>query len=109
MRIATFGAVIVAMLLSACGSSGSASDDANVISAEPKLETDQATLDAALHCTPLEHPEQPPVLPVPAPFPSAFDQYHWPDHSLPASRGFDFRVVPSPHRRLRPLPASALY
>src|SRR3546814_18308143 len=62
MRIATFGAVIVAMLLSACGSSGSASDDANVISAEPKLETDQATLDAALQCTPFEPPEQPPAL-----------------------------------------------
>src|SRR3546814_15286074 len=88
------------MLLSACGSSGSASDDANGISAEPKLETDQATLDAALQCTPFEHPEQPPVLLVHGTFTSGFEQYDWTYLPLLANRGFDVCVVTYPDRGL---------
>src|SRR3546814_19356366 len=107
MRIATFGAVIVAMLLSACGSSGSASDDANGISAEPKLETDQATLDAALQCTPFEHPEQPPVLLVHGTFTSGFEQYDWTYLPLLANPGFDVCVVPYPDRALGDIQVSA--
>ncbi|HET8883725.1 MAG TPA: hypothetical protein VFM56_16265 [Solimonas sp.] len=106
MRMAIFGAAIAAMLLSACGTSGSGSADAR---AEPPLETDQATLDAALQCTPFEHPDQPPVLLVHGTFTSGFEQYDWTYLPLLADRGFDVCVVTYPDRGLGDMQVSAEY
>lgn len=108
MRKLTPVMLIATMWLSACGGGGSATSSAD-ISAEPKLETDQATLDAALQCTPFTHPDLPPVLLVHGTFTSGFEQYDWTYLPLLADRGFDVCIVTYPDRGLGDMQVSAEY
>jgi pimeloyl-ACP methyl ester carboxylesterase len=101
---------IVALLLAACGSGGAGApamyDD---VSAEPPLETEQAKLDAALFCTPFEHPDKPPVLLVHGTFTAGYEQYEWTYLPLLSQRGFDVCYVSYPDRGLDDQQISAEY
>jgi hypothetical protein len=62
-KLAPVGALALTLLLGACG--GGSADEASAANGwagEPKLETPVERLDAALHCTPYQHPDKPPVL-----------------------------------------------
>jgi triacylglycerol lipase len=107
---------IACLALAACGGSdpastaaasttGAAADYAD----EPALETGQATLDAALHCTPYTHPDLPPVLLVHGTFTAGFEQYDWTYLPLLADRGFDVCIVTYPDRGLGDQQVSAEY
>lgn len=102
-----------ALLLAACGAgsesdgTGAASDPA--FGSEPKLETPQAQLDAALHCLPFTHPDQPPVLLVHGTFTAGQEQYEWNYIPLLAARGFDVCAVTYPDRGFVDQQVSAEY
>ncbi len=102
-RSATF-ACLTALALAGCGGSGDFG-----ASTEPALETDLATLDAALLCTPFEHPDKPPVLLVHGTFTAGYEQYQWNYIPLLAARGFDVCAVTYPDRGLGDMQASAEY
>lgn len=105
MRAHTIHAALAALGLAACGGSDPSTDAAG----EPKLETDPAVLDAALACTPFEHPDKPPVLLVHGTFTSGFEQYDWTYLPLLADRGFDVCTVTYPDRGLGDMQVSAEY
>lgn len=98
-------------VLSACNGSGSDSGFGSIGSTagEPALETDQATLDAALLCTPFTHPDKPPVLLVHGTFTAGFEQYEWNYIPLLSARGFDVCAVTYPDRGLGDQQISAEY
>ncbi len=77
--------------------------------AEPKLENDPAVLDAALSCTPFEHPDKPPVLLVHGTFTNGPQQYNWTYLPLLKERGFDVCLVSYPEYGLGDLQNSAEY
>src|SRR5882672_3920455 len=99
------------LLLSSCGGSGtpSATGAKADFPDEPALETDQARLDAALHCTPFQHADKPPVLLVHGTFTAGFEQYAWTYLPLLADRGFDVCIVTYPDRGLGDQQVSAEY
>lgn len=106
--------VVTALLLSGCGGSGGSSDAAFgegqfAASSEPPLETDLATLDAALLCTPFTHPDKPPVLLVHGTFTAGYEQYEWNYIPLLDARGFDVCAVTYPDRGLGDQQVSAEY
>lgn len=105
-------ALLLAVALSACGGGGS-SDDLGLFqsaaSTEPPLETDLATLDAALQCTPFTHPENPAVLLVHGTFTAGFEQYEWNYIPLLDARGFDVCAVTYPDRGFGDQQVSAEY
>lgn len=107
--------LILTLALTACKSSDGDSDifieggPSPSIAAEPKLETDRATLDAALICTPFAHPDKPPVLLVHGTFTNGPEQYNWTYLPLLAERGFDVCIVSYPDRGLGDLQISAEY
>jgi triacylglycerol lipase len=76
---------------------------------EPPLETAQAALDAALHCTPFTHPDKPPVLLVHGTFTAGFEQWDWTYLPLLATRGFDVCIVTYPDRGLGDMQVAAEY
>lgn len=76
---------------------------------EPALETDEATLDAALVCTPFTHPDKPPVLLVHGTFTTGYEQYDWTYLPLLDERGFDVCAVTYPDRGLGDQQISAEY
>jgi len=105
----------LALLLAGCGGS-QAPDGADGVTGakseypgEPALETDQATLDRALLCTPLQHPDKPPVLLVHGTFTAGFEQYDWSYLPLLADRGYDVCLVTYPDRGLGDQQVSAEY
>ena len=103
--------------LSACkDSSGDAdafvdsdSGEGPAVAAEPKLENDPAVLDAALFCTPFEHPDKPPVLLVHGTFTNGGQQYNWTYLPLLQARGFDVCHVSYPDLGMGDLQNSAEY
>lgn len=76
---------------------------------EPALATDAATLDAALACTPFEHPDKPPVLLVHGTFTNGDEQYDWTWLPLLVERGFDVCAVSYPDRGFGDMQVSAEY
>jgi triacylglycerol lipase len=109
-RITALAAVLASALLGGCsgGADGTALD-AGGGSAEPKLETDPATLDAALRCTEFTHPDKPPVLLVHGTFTAGYEQYEWTYIPLLAERGFDVCTVTYPDRGFGDQQISAEY
>ena len=108
--------LMAGLILAACGGSGdapasspSATGAAGDYPEEPALHADQATLDAALHCTPYAHPDLPPVLLVHGTFTAGFEQYDWSYLPLLADRGFDVCIVTYPDRGLGDQQLSAEY
>jgi triacylglycerol lipase len=99
-------AAALALLLGACGGTSGGGDAATV---EPKLETDPATLDAALDCTAFEHPDKPPVLLVHGTFTTGFEQYEWTYKPLLIDRGYDVCTVTYPDRGFGDMQVSAEY
>lgn len=99
-------ALLVAALLAACGGSSSG-DGRSAI--EPRFETDAATLDAALQCTPFVHPDKPPVLLVHGTATAGYEQYDWTYIPLLAERGFDVCAITYPDRGLGDQQISAEY
>lgn len=81
----------------------------SVFTSEPPLETPVEKLDAALLCTPFEHPDQPPVLLVHGTFTAGYEQYEWNYIPLLSARGFDVCVVTYPDRGLGDAQISAEY
>jgi triacylglycerol lipase len=103
---------MAAVALAGCGGSGGAGGAGGGsfgASTEPALETDLATLDAALLCTPFEHPDKPPVLLVHGTFTAGYEQYEWNYLPLLAARGFDVCAVTYPDRGLGDQQISAEY
>lgn len=105
----------IALALAACKDSDGDSDifmDGGAgpsVTAEPKLENDPAVLDAALSCTPFEHPDKPPVLLVHGTFTNGGQQYNWTYLPLLKERGFDVCHVSYPDLGLGDLQNSAEY
>ncbi|MEC9364971.1 MAG: alpha/beta fold hydrolase [Pseudomonadota bacterium] len=93
MRSRRMAAVLAAALIAGCGSDGDTD-----IAAEPRLETEPALLDAALECTPFEHPDKPPVLLVHGTVTHGQEQYNWTYKPLLIERGFDVCTVTYPDR-----------
>ncbi len=85
--------MLAAALIAGCGSDGDTD-----IAAEPRLETEPALLDAALECTPFEHPDKPPVLLVHGTVTHGQEQYNWTYKPLLIERGFDVCTVTYPDR-----------
>ncbi len=102
-------AVFAALLLSACGTSSDGGEDGVGVPGEPRLETDTALLDAALECTPFEHPDKPPVLLVHGTFTHGQEQYNWTYKPLLIERGFDVCTVTYPDRGFGDMQISAEY
>ena len=110
IRVATgFSAFGLALLLAACGSEAEPASAANGWAGEPKLETPVEQLDAALHCTPFEHPDKPPVLLVHGTFTTGAEQYEWTYIPLLSERGYDVCAVTYPDRGLGDMQVSAEY
>ncbi len=100
--------IVCALVTAGCGSSdGSA--DSPAFASEPALETDQATLDSALACTPFTHPDKPPVLLVHGTFTAGFEQYDWTYRPLLQDRGYDVCTITYPDRGLGDQQVSAEY
>lgn len=85
--------MLAAALIAGCGSDGDTD-----IAAEPRLETEPALLDAALECTPFEHPDKPPVLLVHGTVTHGQEQYNWTYKPLLIERGFDVCTITYPDR-----------
>lgn len=113
---------VLTLCLTACGSSFNGGDPVLVGSTagggtgakaefptEPPLETDQAKLDAALHCTGFTHPDKPAVLLVHGTFTNGREQYEWSYIPLLDARGYDVCVVTYPDRGLGDQQISAEY
>ena len=102
-----FAATALICGISACG--GGSDPDAIEFVAEPRLQADMTTLDAALKCTPFTHPDKPAVLLVHGTFTTGFEQYDWTYIPLLSARGHDVCVVTYPDRGLGDLQVSAEY
>lgn len=101
-------ALLASLLLAACADGGG--DPASTRArAEPALETEPAKLDAALNCTPFEHPDKPPVLLVHGTFTTGEGQYNWTYKPLLAARGYDVCIVTYPDWGLGDSQVSAEY
>ncbi len=100
-------AATTALLLCACN--GATTPAGTSDAAEPPLETDVATLDAALDCTAFEHPDKPPVLLVHGTFTTGFEQYDWTYKPLLIERGYDVCTVTYPDRGFGDMQISAEY
>ncbi len=101
-------------MLSACSQSTApvtavATGAASEFADEPALQTDQATLDAAMHCTDFTHPDKPAVLLVHGTFTAGQEQYEWNYIPLLSARGFDVCAVTYPDRGLGDQQVSAEY
>jgi triacylglycerol lipase len=96
--------LVAAVVLGGCGSDGGSG-----ASAEPKLETDPALLDAALECTPFSNVDKPPVLLVHGTFTHGQEQFNWNYKPLLIERGFDVCTVTYPDRGLGDQQISAEY
>jgi triacylglycerol lipase len=102
--------MLLVVLMTACSSGdGSLGDPGFSSSTEPALETDLATLEAALLCTPFTHSDKPPVLLVHGTFTAGYEQYEWNYLPLLAARGFDVCAVTYPDRGLGDQQISAEY
>lgn len=106
----------VLLTLAACSNSGDVTADGlgtagakDQFPTEPALTTDQAKLDANLHCTDFTHPDKPPVLLVHGTFTSGQEQYEWNYIPLLSQRGFDVCAVTYPDRGLGDQQISAEY
>ena len=88
---------------------GSATGAKDEFPGEPALETDQATLDAALHCSAFTHPDKPAVLLVHGTFTAGQEQYEWNYIPLLSARGYDVCAVTYPDRGLGDQQISAEY
>lgn len=104
----------LSLLLSACGNSSSpdgvTGTGAKVeFGNEPMLETAQETLDNAIHCTDLSHPDKPTVLLVHGTFTAGQEQYEWNYIPLLSARGFDVCTVTYPDRGFGDQQISAEY
>ena len=97
--------LIAALALSACSSDL----DALAGGAEPRLETDVATLEAGYECTEFAHPGNPPVLLVHGTFTHGQEQYNWTYKPLLIERGFDVCTVTYPDRGFGDVQVSAEY
>jgi triacylglycerol lipase len=108
-----FVVLIAALMLAACAESDRDGSPvlggAGANATEPALETDLATLDAALVCTPFTHVDKPPVLLVHGTFTNGKEQYDWSYLPLLSERGFDVCVVTYPDRGLGDQQVSAEY
>jgi hypothetical protein len=82
--LSTLGALLVA-----CGGSSAV---------DPPLSVETAKLDAALKCTPFEHPERNPVLLVHGTITTGFEQWELTYIPLLVARGFDVCAVTYPDR-----------
>lgn len=98
-----------ALALSACTNGPGDLTAGSPPALEPAFETDQAKLDAGLHCLPFEHPDKPPVLLVHGTFTAGNEQYDWTYIPLLAERGFDVCAVTYPDRGLGDQQISAEY
>jgi pimeloyl-ACP methyl ester carboxylesterase len=99
-----------ALALGGCNGSGdSSASSARSAGSEPRLETDQQTLDDALLCTPFEHPDKPPVLLVHGTFTAGYEQYEWNYIPLLSAAGYDVCAVTYPDRGLGDMQVSAEY
>lgn len=76
---------------------------------DPPMTTAQAQLDAALACTPFEHPDKPPVLLVHGTFFSGTEQYTLFYTPQLVAMGYDVCIVTYPDRGLGDLQVSAEY
>lgn len=108
----TLWMLTAALALAGCAgqessATGAASDAA--FDNEPKLETPQDQLDAALHCLPFTHPDKPPVLLVHGTFTAGREQYEWNYIPLLSARGFDVCAVTYPDRGFGDQQISAEY
>lgn len=102
----SYGLLASALLLSACGSGGGATED---FASEPKLETDPLLLEAALDCTPFTNPDKAPVLLVHGTGTYGQEQYNFTYKPLLIERGFDVCTVSYPDRGLGDQQISAEY
>lgn len=98
-------ALLLSMLVSACGGGG----DGDGFSGEPALETPIEKLDAALVCTPFANPDKPPVLLVHGTFTAGYEQWEWTYLPLLVERGFDVCFVTYPDRGFNDMQISAEY
>ncbi|MGQ0503226.1 MAG: esterase/lipase family protein [Panacagrimonas sp.] len=105
-RLLLVSAIVTSAFLHGCGGAQSPSA---VLSPDPKLVTDQATLDAALHCTPFEHPDKPPVLLVHGTFVTGTEQYTLFYTPQLVAMGYDVCIVTYPNRGLGDMQISAEY
>lgn len=100
------------LALAACSNTGGAPGGTGAkdeFTDEPALTTDQAKLDANLHCTDFTHPDKPAVLLVHGTFTAGQEQYEWNYIPLLAARGFDVCAVTYPDRGLGDQQVSAEY
>ena len=102
------GMLLLALLCAGC-SAGDGADESAGVGGDPPYETDQATLDSKLLCTPFTHPDKPPVLLVHGTFTTGFEQYDWTYLPLLNQRGFDVCTVTYPDRGLGDMQISAEY
>lgn len=102
------GAALFITVVAGCGNDSDDSD-ADGGFAGPPLETQQAVLDAAVHCTAFENPEKPPVLLVHGTFTTGTEQYSSTYIPLLVRRGFDVCAVTYPDRGLIDAQISAEY
>ena len=101
-RVRSHRVLLCAILLALGGCSNSSAPSATGAASEfpnePALDVDQATLDAALHCTDFTHPDKPAVLLVHGTFTTGQEQYEWNYIPLLAAQGFDVCAVTYPDR-----------
>ncbi|MBI2384269.1 MAG: alpha/beta fold hydrolase [Gammaproteobacteria bacterium] len=100
--------LLLTLPLAAC-LDGGAAGKADETGDEPPLETDPATLDRALVCTPFSHPDKPPVLLVHGTFTNGWEQYDWTYLPLLDRRGFDVCAISYPDRGFGDMQTSAEY
>ncbi len=96
--LATVATLLTLSLLSACSSR-----------VDPPLTTAQPRLDAALACTPFEHPDKPPVLLVHGTFLTGTEQFTLFYTPQLVAMGYDVCIVTYPDRGLGDLQVSAEY
>lgn len=108
MSVRFTGLMACVVLLTACSASNGP-DSGTDTAAEPKLETDVATLEQGLECTDFTHPDKPPVLLVHGTFTAGQEQYNWSYKPLLIERGFDVCTVSYPDRGFGDQQVSAEY
>lgn len=105
----SLSAFVLAALLQGCGGDSAPHAPGVAIDPDPKLVTDQATLDQSLNCTPFEHPDKPPVLLVHGTFVTGTEQYTLFYTPQLVAMGYDVCIVTYPNRGLGDMQISAEY
>lgn len=100
-------------LIAACGGGGGGSDGGGggssqaIVPPDPPMQTTQVQQAEALHCTPFEHPDKPPVLLVHGTAVTGTEQFTFFYAPQLVAKGFDVCIVTYPDRGLGDMQVSA--